>query len=255
MSVGLFVAGVQKCGTTSLFHYLAAHPGLQPPRVKEIHFFDDESRDWSLGEYGPLEEAFEGEARGRIRFEATPIYIFWPPALARLKAYNPQARLILLFRDPIARAYSHWCMMVRQGAENLSFGSCVREGRARLPADDPGHVFWATKSYVERGFYGAQLSRVLSLFPAEQVLLLAAEDLRHRHRDVLSRIAAFLGIDPFPPLDLILEHRTPRVPHLARPTSADHDHLHGLYAADLPQFARLSGLDISGWAAARPAHE
>lgn len=255
MTVGLFLAGVQKCGTTSLFHYLAAHPGLQAPRVKEIHHFDNEERDWSLGDHGPLDEVFDGEPRGRIRFDATPIYVFWPPSLDRLRAYNPEARLILVFRDPIARAYSHWSMEVRRGTEHLSFADCIREGRARLPADDPGHIFWRDKSFVERGFYGAQLARVLSLFPAEQVLILASEDLRRRHRVVLDRIAVFLGIDPFPPLDLVLEHRTPPVPPLALPTSADHDHLHRLYAADLARFATLSGLDISGWAATRPAQE
>lgn len=95
----------------------------------------------------------------------------------------------------------------------------------------------------------------MSLFPTEQVLILASEDLRHRHRAVLDRIAAFLGIDPFPPLDLVLAHRTPPVPPLALPTRADHNHLHELYAADLALFATLSSIDTTEWAASRPAQD
>ncbi|KQT17771.1 hypothetical protein ASG40_17320 [Methylobacterium sp. Leaf399] len=251
MTIGMFVAGVQKCGTTSLFRYLAAHRDLQAPRRKELHLFDDETRDWSLRHHRLHDEAFEGEARCRIRFDATPIYVFWPPALDRIRAYNSEARLILIFRDPIERAYSHWSMEVRRGTEDLSFSASIREGRARLPADDPCHGSWRDKSFVERGFYGRQLARVLSHFPAQQVLALASEDLLHRHRAVLDRIAAFMGIAPFPMLDPVVEHLTPPVPPLAPVTSDDHDHLHGLYAADLARFAKLSGLDISGWRATR----
>jgi len=252
MTVGLFLAGVQKCGTTSLFHYLAGHPQLQAPRRKEIHFFDDETVDWRRRDFGALHACFDGGGEGRLRFDATPIYLFWPSALERIKAYNPRARLILLFRDPIERAYSHWRMERLRGAEDLPFSEAIRDGRARLPGGDLIHGNWRDRSYVERGFYGAQLARALSLFPKAQVLVLASEDLRQRHAATLDRVAGFLGIAPFPPVAARLENQAPPSPLLPPVGRDDHAHLRALYAEDMRRFAALSGVDVGVWRVMRP---
>ncbi|MGP3699493.1 hypothetical protein [Rhodobacter sp. NSM] len=71
--------------------------------------------------------------------------------------------LILPLRDPVERAHSHWRMEVARGNESLSFSEAIREGRARVARN--GRVF----TYVERGFYGAQLERLETCFPREQV--------------------------------------------------------------------------------------
>jgi hypothetical protein len=249
--VGLFVGGVQKCGTTSLFRYLSGHPHLQPPDAKELHFFDDETLDWrprdgSLEDYGALHACYRDAGSG-LRFDSTPIYCFWPSALERIQAYNPRAKFILVFRDPIERAYSHWRMERLRGTETLSFSDAIRGGRKRLPADDPAHVNWRNCSYVERGFYGQQIARLLSLFPREQVLTLDSSDLRHRHLAVLERIAGFLEIIPFPPFIPRLDHHAPSAPHLPPLDDRDRAFLRDLYAEDLRSFAALSGHDIGGW--------
>src|SRR5579872_6807617 len=113
--VSIFICGVQKGGTTSLYAHLCEHPSLQAPSKKEIHFFDDESENWLRPDYGRLESFFGAEEEDRLRFDVTPIYCFWPPSIERIRTYNPAARLILLFRDPFGRAWSQWRMEYARG--------------------------------------------------------------------------------------------------------------------------------------------
>ncbi len=242
--LSIFVAGVQKGGTTSLHACMARHPQLRGALRKELHYFDDESRDWASGEYGDL-AAMLGDDDGRMPFDATPIYGFWGPSLARIKAYNPAARLIFIYRDPVARAYSHWCMEVARGAEVLPFARAIREGRRRMD-DDPLSGEARVFSYVERGFYGAQLTRALALFPAEQMLLLRLEDFAEDQAATLARVANFLRLAPFPQMPPVHEHRA--MGHdWGAPSKADRDWLMAQWGADLVEFARASGLDIAHW--------
>lgn len=247
MIVDVFIAGAQKSGTTSLFAHLARHPALTPPRRKEIHHFDNESLDWGSANSDLLHAFFDPGPLGSLYFEATPIYGFWPQSLERIHRYNPVARIIFVFRDPIERAYSHWRMERRRKTEPLPFAAAIREGRSRLPLDNPTHGDWRDRSYVERGFYGRQLARARSVFPPEQILCLNSDDLDRRPEVVLASIAHFLGIADFPPGPPIREHLSPDSPDLERVSREDYDHLCALYAADLQVFAALSGLDVSSW--------
>lgn len=135
-TVGLFIAGAQKGGTTSLFTRLAQHPGLASPRVKEPHFFDQESRDWARPDYAPLHAHYPAPD-DRLRFDATPVYSFWEPAMARIHRYNPEARIILLLRDPAERALSQWRMARERGAEALSFIDAIHAEPDRLATSPP----------------------------------------------------------------------------------------------------------------------
>jgi len=191
--VGFLVAGAQKAGTTALFDYLAELPGLELPAVKEAHFFDDEERvDWRAPDYAPYHALFGDPAR--LWGEATPIYLYWPNALERIRAYNPAIKLILLFRDPIERAWSHWKMEYARGKETEPFGWCIREGRARMADAGPYPGFHRVFSYVERGYYGRQLARTLALFPRDQLLLLGSDELRREPTATIGKLCEFLGI-------------------------------------------------------------
>lgn len=242
--VGIFLAGVQKAGTTSLHAYLADHGALAAPRVKETHFFDDESLDWDAPPYETFHAFFAAAPAGAQAFDATPIYSFWPPSLGRIRRYNADARLIMAFRDPIERAYSHWAMERRRGAETLPFAEAIRAGRARLPQASPLRPEWRVYSYVERGFYAAQVRHALALFPRSQLLFLDAAELRRSHADVLGRIAAFLGLDPFSPLPARLEHVAPPGPG---PEADDIAYLRSLFAGEVEDLASLTGLDLGDW--------
>lgn len=240
--VSVFVCGAQKGGTTSLFAYFRSHPGLSHPATKELHFFDDERRDWGNPSYRRLESAFSRFDGNRLRYEMTPITAFWPGALERLADYNPAARLIFLLRDPVERAFSHWRMERDRGLEPLPFASAIRVGRARLASGEDGLRRY---SYVERGFYARQAERALALFPRDQVLFLRSEDLAADHDPTLARIARFLGIAPFPRGPVQRENRgTLPAPG---PTEADREWIAHCLRDDLPRLPALTGLDISDW--------
>ena len=242
--VRVFGCGAQKAGTTTLFAYLCAHPALSAPSAKELHFFDDETVDWANPNYAALESRF-GAAGAGARFEVTPIYGFWPPALARLKAYNPQARLVFLFRDPLDRAFSHWRMEVGRGADTLTFAEALRAEDARLAAAPPLSRPWRTHSYLRRGAYGEQVARALALFPREQLLFLRAEDVFGDPAASLARLAAFLDIPPFPETRPKWEFRGAHSG--AGPTPEDRAFARTRLAADAGLFAELTQLDPGGW--------
>ena len=235
--VDFIVIGVQKAGTTALYDYLAEDSQLGLSDVKEVHFFDDETLDWSAPDYGPYHAHFPMEGV-RLRGEATPIYVYWPGSLERIRAYNPAIRLVLLLRDPVERAWSHWRMETGRGAERAPFAWCVRRGRQRLFQGEPwGHH--REFSYVERGFYGAQVARLYDLFPREQVLILKAEDLRADPDPALARVRRFLGLAASGPV-------TPREAHVGREmeglAASDIAWLKGIYARDQARLLALTGL-------------
>lgn len=241
--VSFIVAGVQKAGTTALFDYLSEEPGVSLSRVKEVHFFDDEAQDWACPDYAGYHARFP-PADGRPRGEATPIYLYWPGSLERIAAYNPAIRLIVLLRDPVERAWSHWKMEFARGAEANPFAWCIRDGRRRLLEAEPwGHH--REFSYVERGFYGEQLERLFGLLPREQVLVLRSEALNRGPAETLARVRRFLGLPPGPdPL--------PRQVHVGREmdygaglAAEDVAFLRRIYAADQARLESLTGFNFA----------
>ena len=115
--VSFLIAGVQKGGTTALDAYLRDHPDVQMASMKEAHFFDDEGQDWAQPDYARYHALFADD--GRLRGEATPIYVYWPNSLERIARYRQDMRLILLFRDPVAKP--DWVRPRRH--EPISFAS------------------------------------------------------------------------------------------------------------------------------------
>ncbi|MDP3634460.1 sulfotransferase domain-containing protein [Phenylobacterium sp.] len=237
--VDFIIPGFQKAGTTALFDHLGDVPGISLSATKEVHFFDDESVDWSSPDYRAYEAQFPVQ-EGAVVGEATPIYLYWPNALERIATYNPAIRLIILLRDPVERAWSQWRMEIKRGAEREPFAWCIREGRQRLFASEPwGHH--REFSYVERGFYGEQLDRLFGVFPREQVLFLKAEDLRTDPNTVLAQVCAFVGAPPPPRTE-------PRSVHVGQEMGgldpADAAHLRAIYARDLARLKDLTGISF-----------
>jgi hypothetical protein len=177
MPVDFFIAGAQKAGTTALDIYLRQHPCIQMANVKEVHFFDDETIDWAKPDFSKLHGAFDWSAEwASLRGEATPIYMYWPNCLARLRQYNGAAKIIVLLRHPAFRAHSQWRMEARRGMDTFSFAEAITPvGRQRV-LDMPNKVH-RVFSYVERGFYSAQIERLFNLFPRERVLFFRTDQL------------------------------------------------------------------------------
>jgi len=243
--VEFLVAGVQKGGTTALFDHLSDIPALQLPAVKEAHFFDDEDKvDWAAPDYASYHALFDDD--GRLWGEATPIYLYWPNALERIRAYNPAMKLILLFRDPVERAWSHWKMEYARGKESEPFAWCIRDGRARMAAATPYPGYHRVFSYVERGFYGRQLAHALSLFPRTQLLLLGSDALRLAPNDTLARISSFLGI-PAPQHAIAPKNSriAAEIPYPSALVPEDVTFLQRLYRDDMRHFFDLTEGSLS----------
>lgn len=168
--VDFVIAGTQKGGTTALHSYLSDHPEICMADPKEVHFFDDD-RNFSSGspEYSKYHAFFSPENTHRLLGEATPSYMYWREAPKRLWEYNPKMKIIILLRNPIERAYSHWNMQRSRKTDQSTFWQAVNNekttcDRALLKQN---RVF----SYVDRGFYMEQLRRLWAYFPKDRVLV------------------------------------------------------------------------------------
>ncbi|MDP3173767.1 MAG: sulfotransferase [Phenylobacterium sp.] len=233
------VVGAQKAGTTAMFDFLSDDPALALSDVKEVHFFDDETQNWSAPDFDAYHAHFG--ARDGLRGEATPIYAYWPNALERIRAYNPDARLILMLRDPVQRAWSQWRMEYSRGVETHPFNWCIREGRQRLFEAEPWGVH-REFSYVERGFYGEQVARLLTLFAREQLLVLRAEDLRADPNPSLAAVREFLGAPQRAAIPARDVHVGREMAYGSDLATSDIEHLRRVYARDAERLGDLTGI-------------
>lgn len=188
------VAGAQKAGTTALNYYLKRHPEVALPTKKELHFFDHDPRFAADSvSYAPLHAMFDPAKPGAVAGENTPNYLYWPPAMARIRDYNPAMKLIFVLRNPIERAFSQWNMQRARGIEPLDFLEAIRtepKRLERLPLETKRKF-----AYLDRGRYAEQLHRVFNLFPREQLLIVRYESFRAEQEDAVNRIYSFLGLE------------------------------------------------------------
>lgn len=237
--LSFLIAGVQKGGTTALWHFLRQHPQIRFGSRKEMHFFDNDGLDWSSPNYNPLHAAYGEPELDVLWGDATPIYTYWPNCLERIHAYNPEIKLIISLRDPVERAFSHWRMEFARGAETLSFAEAIRSGRARIQEAAPNPGYHRVYSYVERGFYKEQLDRVISIFPKKNVMLTSQRQLADNHGDVLGQICRFLALDAFDippkPVRVFSFEDAPHTPL----QDADRAFLEGIYAQENAELLRL----------------
>ncbi|WP_030435238.1 sulfotransferase family protein [Actinoplanes subtropicus] len=198
------IAGVPKAGTTALHAALAPHPGLYLSPVKEPKFFLTDGPPPRHGGPGDVqtyqehvwrredyEALFARAPEGALLGEATPFYLHDLESHGRIKALVPQARLILLLRDPVDRAHSNWTHLWNAGLEpEADFLAACRAEPARIAAG--WAAFW---HYIGLGRYGRQIEHLYRHFPREQVLVLRYRELKDSPAATLDRVCAFLGVD------------------------------------------------------------
>lgn len=202
------IIGGKKCGTSSLYNYLAEHPGVAPAFRKEVHFFDNSSKAGSLRyrAYFPssVYRSYVRHRRGSgfITGEATPYYLFYPLAPKRVRQMVPEARLIVLLRNPVDRAYSHYHHEVRRGTEDATFEQAIEREAERLGGEreemlrNGGYDSLSHRrySYLSRGVYVDQLRNWRDYFPEEQILILKSEDLYSDPASIVEQSLDFLGL-------------------------------------------------------------
>lgn len=194
------ILGAQKSGTSSLHYYLVQAPGVTAPLRKEVHYFDlDRARGetWYRAHFGLA-------GKPGVNLDSSPYYLFHPAVPARLRALLPDARLIVLLRDPVRRAYSHYWHERDKGRETLEFEAAIEAEPGRIEVDHArlasGEIETSSAhqhfSYLARGRYAEQLERWLELFPRERLLVLRFEDLVRDPLGVLNSTLEFLALPP-----------------------------------------------------------
>ncbi len=202
--VQFLICGAQKGGTTALTQYLNQHPNIFIPEIKEVHFFDNESRKWDNKDYTDYHQNFKEGKSNQIWGEATPIYMYWDKSPERIWQYNSNIKIIIILRNPITRSYSHWAMESNRGQDSLSFEKAIELEDSRKREDLPfQHRVY---SYVDRGYYCNQINRLWHYFGKDSVLILKQEDLRLKTKECLSKITNLLNIQAFKTIDYVESH-------------------------------------------------
>lgn len=209
------IIGTKRGGTTSLWNYLIQHPLV--PRLfpawntKSTHYFEEH---WRRGEawyrsHFPTtrqREVLQRRHGGPVRAgEAAPLYMFHPLAAARVAALMPSVKLVVLLRDPVERAYSHWKERRTHGIEPLEFAAALAAEQERTEGErerliaEPEYFSeaydWYT--YRARGRYLEHLEPWLDRFDPAQFLFLPSEDLYRDARGTYRRTLEFLGLPAY----------------------------------------------------------
>ena len=166
--------GAQRAATTWLYQCLKEHPEVYVPEVKEIHFFDenyDKPLAWYLSFF---EDASGYPAVGEI----TPNYLNVPEAIPRIAEHVPTARLIVILREPIARAYSAY-RLLNERFGHMSFQEACE----------------STEYFLRLSSYSEDLKRMYDSFPADQIRVFFYEDVSERPRELLRELFRFLEVD------------------------------------------------------------
>ena len=209
------IIGAAKSGTTSLYYYMNQHPQLFMPTKKEPAYFayrgqdvlfqgpGDERRNATLvsepSEYASL---FQDAAPGQLTGEASVVYLYSEKAPECIRAHNPLMKMIVVLREPVARAVSNFNFMRTAGyepCENIADALRAEPNRIR----DNWQYIW---HYSRLGFYGEQLSRYYEFFSPEQLLIIKHEELKEDAPAVLRRVFDFLGVDSSVTIDTSYRH-------------------------------------------------
>ena len=192
MLPNFFVAGCQKCATTSLHNYLVQHPDIYLPTQKETkHFVMDDRYNKGISYY---EKIFFGNIKDELAVgEVDPDYIYFPEALTRIKAHFDlkSLKFIFIFRNPVERAFSHYLMTYRRGIETKSFEEAINSESKRIATNFFSRMHF---SYVDRGFYHRQLLPFIEVLKPEQLMFLLTNDLKNEKDSTLRTCFEFLGV-------------------------------------------------------------
>jgi len=213
MKVDFFIVGVPKAGTTSLYHYLSEHPQVEMSSQKEPDYFSDKAineqgmyyvknRINTLDKYESLFVQKESVVYG----EASVSYLFYENVAEDIKKYNPNAKIIIMLRNPIERAFSHYLMDYRLGLISDSFENII----AKKSKHKKSHLFY--QQYIEASKYATQIQRYLDFFEKENILFIDYEDFKKNVSKTVGKVYSFLNISAEFAADINTKYNTFTMP-------------------------------------------
>ena len=266
MEPNFFIAGAPKCGTTSFYHHLDQHPKIYMSPIKEPSYFASELRienfseelqpqlrreSETLREYlrgpmtskrfgGPVAEwedyllLFRNVRDEKAIGEASVSYLWSQTAARNIAARIPDAKIILVLRNPVDRAFSQYLQAVSSGLMRCSFrDQCAVAMKSR------SSKFGVLNPFLEFGAYSEQVKRFLDVFPRKNVLTHIYEEMRGNPAESMAETFRFLGVNPEPAPDPSRRFMEPRVPRMI--AAADILKKHGIWqqaAGLIPEFLR-----------------
>lgn len=213
-----FIVGAQKAGTTSLMSSLVQHAEVVAPLEKEINYWHvDQNFELGLKYYASyfpeqsnsLLGRFRTNRKTKITGDATANTLECLVAAARVKAHFPEGKIVIMLRNPVDRAYSHYQMAVRYGFEEASFEEALALEQERI---DQGNVegqhnyAFQRLGYRSKGAYVQFLKPWLEHFSADQLLFLKMEDWAETPEPLWQQLLDFLALSPMDYSQLNLKH-------------------------------------------------
>ena len=218
-----FIIGAARSGTSSLDRYLSQHPEIYIMPKKETHFFardlipscftgpgDERLNSLLIRDEEQYAQLFAGSA-GKVAGESSAFYLCFPQTAERMARAVPDAKIILILREPAARTYSAYMFLARDGRETLGFEEGLnREAERKKKGFEP--MWW----YKELSLYFAQVKRYLEVFGPERVKVLLYDELFANPAHAMRDIFAFLGVREDAVIDTSLRYNVSGAPKSRR---------------------------------------
>ncbi len=195
MKVNTLIIGAGRSGTTSLFKILEDHPEVCFSTIKEVHYFSIEDLNQRGEDY--YHSFFPNYNQEPVVASADTYLMIDYKVIKRIKAYNPEMKIIVMLRNPVDRAYSSYNYSVNYGYHEAypSFTDSV-EIEKKLK-DEPSIVQQNNIGHFYAGLYAKHLKEWFKGFPSDQFLILKTDELKSEQAGIKQKLSNFLGIQPF----------------------------------------------------------
>ncbi len=203
--VNFFMVGAAKCGTTSMFRYLLQHPDVTWGEIKEPEFFStkyvnlphkgpkakefDEVRTYRIEDY---EFLYRNVGAEKIIGDASTTYIYHEQCADDIKKYNPDAKILIMLRNPAVRAFSAYMHMKRDQCEKESFLDVYNQSNERVKMNYVG-LF----DYAGRSLYADRVEHYINIFGKDKVKVIVLEEFEKDKDKVMDELCDFLEISHF----------------------------------------------------------
>lgn len=237
-----FIVGSAKSGTTSIYNYMKQHPEIFMSPIKETHHFSTDIDNtkfrpdyaanlnlnidaWLDGDqkkeifhafvkdWNKYKKLFKQAENQKAVGEVTNSYLYSSTAAKNIHDKFPEGKIIMILRNPVERAFSHFLMDMKSGRESGSFINALKRDMAK-----PMKGWGISNVYFEIGLYYEQVKRYLEVFPKEQVKIILYDDYRKDAPTVLKEICEFLTIDSGFAFEFSKEHNKAMLPKSAAVT-------------------------------------
>jgi hypothetical protein len=259
--VDFHIVGAMKCGTTTIRAVLGAHPDVHMPD-REVHFFGNHRRYLSVWRDGRIDADALETAYGRhyhvekpVVGGKTPNYMASSLTLERLQRFHPDAKIVVMVRDPVERARSHWDHLQRQVERGrippyrvgASFAEHVLRNTSELEQAYTPDVEVLDTNILWRGCFAVQIRRIGHFFPPEKVFVGVLDDLRDDREKFFRGLFGFLGLRWDAAAVAAQEEETKVRGRTYRLTDPERRSLREFYAESVRDLESLLGRELPGW--------